>query len=104
MTEARQLCRSLLPACILIDTEETQEFEELLEPSDGLNSKISGLLPNIDSDPPNLQVNLVSHAPRNEFEVLESIILQIQIKVLRPSNVWSKSCRTRRRQSFLRIA
>ncbi len=74
MTEARQLCRSLLPACILIDTEETQEFEELLEPSDGLNSKISGLLPNIDSDPPNLQVNLVSHAPRNEFEVLESII------------------------------
>lgn len=74
MAESRQLCRSLLPACILIDIEEVQEFEELSEPRSKLKSKISGLLPFIDSDPPKLQVSLIGHTPRNEFDVLEGII------------------------------
>ncbi len=72
--DARQLCRNLLPACILIDVGEVQGFEELEKSPGELNTKVSSLLPNIDPEPPRPGANLKSHFPKNEFEVLESII------------------------------
>lgn len=74
MEVSRQLCQSLLPACILIDFEEGQEIEEITDQSSVSSSDVIGLLPNIDSELPTLHVNLSQYIPRNEFEVLEGVL------------------------------
>jgi uncharacterized protein YjgD (DUF1641 family) len=76
--KATDLCFGLLPVSTLVtlETASSQDFEELSSDLRKNSQKIDELFPNIDAEQPKPQVNLISHAPRNEFEVLESIIFE----------------------------
>jgi len=65
-------CRGLLPVCTLLDIETGQKPSELSEET--TKNALADLFPHIDSEPSKSEIKLLSHTPRSEFEILESLI------------------------------
>lgn len=76
MVEAQDVCKNLLPACAFLTLEVKEPIDDHtweLQPTTE-NPDIQKLLPNIDSEPAKPGIRLLSHLPRNEFEVLDAAI------------------------------
>jgi len=71
-TKSIDQCRGLLPVCTLLDIETDHKPSELSEET--TKNALADLFPHIDSEPSKSEIKLLSHTPRNEFEILESLI------------------------------
>ena len=77
-TKAVNLCFNLLPVCTLVNLETNvdQTHSELDAISENQNEEVQKLFPTFDPEPQKPGISLISHAPRNEFEVLESAFFE----------------------------